>query len=152
MDLILAKKLTPLDVPNFQGPSIRMSRKLISISDVGKATSQRLAKLAVSTVCSLHSGCDWRTQFGGKFVGKDEPDVCRFVRFGCFLDAEFAAVGTPGNVVCNSRGMNTCTEVVGGYPHHFCTLLRVSTMGRHISKALRGFALASRVLREEIAF
>jgi len=40
----------------------------------------------------------------------------------------------------------------GGYPHHFGTLLRVSTMGRHIGKALRGVAYASRVLREEIAF
>src|SRR5579863_2820772 len=77
--------------------------------------------------------------------------------FQCVPFGRFVSVTNGDWEKRKSRVELVCNEHLhknggGGVPHHFCTLLRVSTMGSHISKALRVLAHASRVLREEIAF
>jgi hypothetical protein len=138
MVLTLVKNLTLLTLPDSQRLSVRTKRQFISISIVrhrGPASAYEISRDQ-----SVQSA-PWQAAAS-----------CQFVLFGWFRDADFIAIGTQGNVVCNSHGMNTCTKMVG-VPLHLCAPTQArssSTMCGHISKALRGFAVASRVLREVI--
>ena len=134
----LAKKLSLPYQTHLQSRSFRMKGQSSSFS-----TAPGLAETDVLILSELPWGGPFLSvlwALGGLCVGfvwSGSPESVP--RRGHTLDLR-----------CKSSRMNTCAKIVGGCPHHLRALLRVSTMCRHMSKALRGFAVVSRVLREAI--
>jgi hypothetical protein len=137
--LTLAKNLTLLTLPDSQRISVRTKRQFTSDSPIGKSRPIPANKISRDQTV--------------QFAPSDARAAFQFVPFGrsvSVTNCDWEKRKSRVQLVCNEH----LHKKGGGYPHPHSRLLNPDRWsprkGAPISKALRGFAYASRVLREVI--